>query len=298
MEDTSQIAKSISSIVQSSRANGVLGSDLTILVRQRHPEFRPAFHGCRNLREFVKRFVPSVFESGRRGLDVLYSTVSTQVTTSLQSHSQSAASQSPNAESSHPDAEHPVAAARDLEVDAVVWKTYVSPNSPFRLYVNPRSCVARVIETSDPDLAQPWIFIPPCSATKHLEIARRFVDGLPTGEARNRLEDALQKEVWWLPFFSLARTFDLGRNWAAFRSRHLTAELRGTLEALGVRLPPRGRLRLEGAAVTAAPLADGQRKATLLRRLAQRAVANMPESQLRLLRLPLGYVVDQLDEER
>jgi hypothetical protein len=302
MEDLPVVAQTVSSIIHSSPSTGVLGSDLTILLRQKHPQFRPAFYGCRNLRDFVKRFVPLVFESGRRGLDVIYSPVSS---------APSAVPSVPVVPEARPEAVEPSPTAtqqgltepapsgfRDLEVDPVVWKTYVSPNSPFRLYVNPRTCLARVVDGSDAELSEPWLFVPPCSAPKHLEIARQFVTELENADARRRLEGALQNDVWWLPFFSLARALDLGKEWASFRSRKLTSELRKALESLGVRLPPRARLRLEGTVGAAAPSGAPQRSVSLLRRLAQKAVAEMSESELRKLRLPLGYIVDQLDNER
>lgn len=288
MDDPKLVADAIRSLIEGAPQKSLLGSDLALLLRQKHPTFRSTEHGCRNLREFIRHNVPSVYEAGRRGLDVTYAP------------SPVASAEPPTARTPSPTNEpQPAKEPTELQVDSEVWKTFVSPHSRYRLYVNRDSLSARVVDAHGVAPGPPWVAVPPCPVTKHLEIARQFIHTLQDASHRGKLEGVLANEVWWVPFFSLARALDLGKAWAAFRSKRLLVELQYTLDGLGVVVPPGSRLGLENRPAALQPAAATRRRRAdgLLRRLAQGAISRMSEDELRALRIPLGDIVDQLGED-
>ncbi len=73
MQEIDAIAEQVSILVYNSPHHSIIGSALAPLVKRAFPEFDPVQFGCLNLRDFLRRYVKDVFESGRSGSDVLYS---------------------------------------------------------------------------------------------------------------------------------------------------------------------------------------------------------------------------------
>lgn len=279
MEDRSDVARTISSIIRTHPKQSVVGSDLVILIRQKHPDFRPLDYDCRNVREFVRRFVADVYESARKGLDIVYSPSPVVIMSST------TAAQQPQ-ETTQPREDD------NAVVDAQVWKTFVSPNSEYRLFVHPITRAFRMMHAKTETPEAPWIEVPPCPPATHLDIARRFVATLPEGEAKTRLTGALYEGVWWVPFFALARALKVDKEWNAFRTRELRAELRRTVTSLGVMFPAGVGFRMEQPQTEA--VAARSAGSDLVKRLAHSAIDKMSEADLRELRLPLGVIIDEL----
>ena len=201
MNDASTVVRSIVSLLNSSQGQKLLGSELSVLLRQEHPQFRPSDYSCRNLREFIQRNSPEVLSVGRSGGDYVYSTraVATSFPASTLETPSTTVTEKRN--------------SSELAIESNVWKTYVSPNGPYRLFVNPQTADFHVVAPSDTTPGSPWQQIPPCPATMHLQIARDFVATLGDQEAQAELAGVLQQEVWWPQFAARTQNRNLGTQW-------------------------------------------------------------------------------------
>jgi len=138
----------------------------------------------------------------------------------------------------------------------------------------------------------PWVQIPACSPVVHQEIASDFVGTVPNKTIRDELEKAFLHEVWWPVFFTLVGHLGLGKSWITFRRRRLWAEFKKAITDLDIPLRMIVRTGLEQPGISRSE----QDRESSIREITLRIVGRLPASELRNLRLPLGYVIDELDQ--
>jgi len=126
-------------------------------------------------------------------------------------------------------------------------------------------------------------------------MASEFVSALPQPQ-KMALEEVLKNPKWYVQFSFEARRNGLGEQWAAVRRSKLNAKLGAALSELGVepvqsqdmktgRVQSRFRVRTSADSIT---------EEARFRNLVQRIINELPTSELRLLRLPVGVVFDAL----
>jgi hypothetical protein len=123
--------------------------------------------------------------------------------------------------------------------------------------------------------------------------AKDFTAELPQSQSAP-LVKSLTESKWWIPFFDVLRVLGLKSRWIIYRRRRIVAEFERTL------------LRVQTTSAPAVPTDDvredgGLQRSRqprgdepLIRRVAVESVQRMTEAELRLLNLPLGYVIDAL----
>jgi hypothetical protein len=259
---------------------------LTFVLKSAHPDFSAAAYSAKNLRAFIRQNVPNLVERGRAGADVVYGLSGSSETEPVE---QLALFERVPRPISH-------APLDSLLTDPRVWKTFASPQSPWRLFLNRSTGLVKVIAPSD--LTPPendWSQIPPCPAETLLEVGRDFIATVPES-FRAVLEGTLQEKKWWLPFFDVLQGIGLKTKWIAYRRRRIVAEFERTITALirdFATLPP-GDVPHKEIPIDHPPVQPWAGHANI-RKLAIEAVTRMTEAELRSLNLPLGYVIDALN---
>jgi len=287
MLDATVIGTDISRLVQNSPNQKLPGSALAVLLKRGYPDFRPEDFGCRNLREFIGKYAKEVFEDGRNGGDIRYSAALLPAIGEVPSRQQEF-----RAISSVP------TVSRRLSVETAVWKTFVSPTAPYRIYANRESGEFRVMHAQEPAPIGAWIQVPSCPPETHVQIAKEFVDGLADESAKNQLTKILGLDSWWSHFFFSARNFGVERQWSAFRRRRLHAELEQALKSLGVPLPFSHQATASAGSVAASTLLTTEPQTeSKVRRIAAAVIRRLSDSELREVWLPLGHVLDELGEK-
>jgi hypothetical protein len=287
MADATVIGADISRLVQNSPNHKLPGSALAVLLKRGYPDFRPEDFGCRNLRDFIRTYAKEVFEDGKNGGDIRYSVALLPTLGEASSRQQEF-----RAISSAP------VVPRRLTVDTPVWKTFVSPTAPYRIYGNRETGEFRVVHSQVPAPGGAWIQVPPCPPETHVQIAKEFVEGLADESAKNQLTKILGLDSWWNHFFFSARNFGVERQWSAFRRRRLHAELEQALHSAGVPLPfsnppsPVTRSVSDSTPPEKETQTDSQ-----VRRIAAAVIRRLSDSELREVWLPLGHVLDVLGEK-
>jgi hypothetical protein len=290
MVDPIAIGADISRLVKSSPDGKILGSALAVLLKRGYPDFRPEAFGCRNLRDFIRKYAKEVFETTRRGTDVVYS-AAVMPAMSLEA----ARSQEFRTISSAPNP------TRRLSIPTSVWKTFTSPNAFYRIFANRETGDFRVLRNFEQAPLAPWVQVQSCSAAVHLQIAREFTDDLPDDATKAELGKILALESWWTYFFVATRQFKVESLWSSYRRRRLHTEFEQQLKSLGVPLP------LLAPAVPRPSLAVSTERSeemkpegtddSALRRVAISVIRRLPASELREVWLPLGYVLDEVGEK-
>jgi OST-HTH/LOTUS domain len=286
MIDPSTIATDLSRLVQSSPNSQILGSALAVLIKRVHPDFQSETFGCRNLRDFIRRYAKDIFEAARRGGDIVYSTALMPATsvdsTRVQEFRRISAVPAP---------------VRQLTISTPVWKTFASPNAFYRIFANRETGEFRTLRRIDDPLDDPWVQVQSCSPASHLQIAREFVENLADESTKSELSKILGLESWWGHFFVATRGFGIERLWSGFRRRKLHVEFEQQLKSLGVPAP---------FSIAPAPIVAGPPVLTapgpppelegddVLRRLASAIINRLPTSDLREVWVPLGYVLDEI----
>lgn len=273
MVDADAIAAVVYRLVESSPKQQVLGSALAVLLKRAYPDFKPEDFGCRNLRDFVRAYAKEVYELDRSGTDIVYSI------------------------SRIPAPQDATQTRRELlelryvkhsslsQLNRRVWKTFVSPSAPFNIFADRNQGILEVLPAGQAPRSEDWTKIPPSPPEVHEQIAREFINTLPDGDAKSQLTKVLGlDQAWWEHFFVSARNLGLEKQWSAYRRKRLHDEFEKTLEKLGI------TLRKQPAAVSV----SAQEPEDQLRRIAIGILGRMNASELRELRLPLGYVVDEL----
>jgi hypothetical protein len=123
------------------------------------------------------------------------------------------------------------------------------------------------------------------------------VEGLPDEAAKGQLTKILGLDSWWNHFFFSARNFGVERQWSAFRRRRLHDELEQTLKKVGIPLPFPSKSETLSTPLPASSPAAGAGPESALRRLAAAVIRRLPDSDLREVWLPLGYVLDEIGEK-
>ncbi len=221
-------------------------------------------------------------EQGRAGMDILYVARSPEQQPLFE---KSQLAKSPNLP---PMQRGPL---RQLLANPRIWKTFVTPTMPFKLFVNSTSGQIRVYHPEDAP-GSPWLEIPRMSAEKLLQIARDFIDEMPEPQ-RAPLSRLLDDPKWWISYFEYIRTLGLSRRWIQHRRRRIVDEFEKSLPALPAPIPdvpppPIADPQTPAADVPAIALESG------LKQVAVNVVQRMNDSELRSLNLPLGYVLDAL----
>jgi hypothetical protein len=258
------------------------GSELSILAKTSSPDFAPLKFGCRNLRDFIRRYASDeITEVDKAGMDVVYAIRSAEQQTLFESQ--------PVSESIKPaESRGPLG---QLLTNPRIWKTFASPESPFRIFLAPGDGTIRVLRPGySPDAS--WLEIPRISAEKLLQIAKDFISELPESQ-RAPLLSLLDKPSWWMAYFDLVRTLGLKTRWVMFRRRRIAEEFERSVPALPT-----------VTAAAAQPVSANQTTPvqsltpaggdSAMKRIASDVVQRMTDSELRALNLPLGYVVDVL----
>ena len=290
MEDQTAVSNTILRTILESRTKTLTGGRVRDAIKATCPNFQPANHGARNLREFIRTFIPPVKEVSRAGMDILYGLRDVPPEEPAPKAVEPLDQQALNA-SSLP--------RSYLLGNQQVWKAFANPGSPWRLFFQPDTGVVHSFAPSDaPDSS--WIPVPPCSPEAFRQIARSFIDTVPE-PYRPVLTQTLTERKWWLPFFEVLRNIGLKTSWITFRRGRLIDEFDRTISAIVE------KWRNNPVATTQslhAPQASDQTPPppltgdTLLRKLAVDAIARMSEAELRALNIPLGHIVDFLGGNR
>jgi hypothetical protein len=195
---------------------GISGTDLMAAVRASYPEFAPSDYGSVNLRDFVRRLVPEVVPTGRRGMDYVYG-VAREGDVPVATTWEKAPGNAP------------------APADLSVWKTFSSPNGVFKLYANKedgRLCVCPPGAAPPPDGFS--VEVPPLSAEKHIEIAKDYIESLSDDAQKERLRQYFDKPQWWIPFYQAIQKENLAADWNVIRRKRIVTEFRDALTAAGV----------------------------------------------------------------
>jgi len=288
MIDPNAVGEDVSRLVLSSPNGQILGSALAVLLQRVHPDFRPEMFGCRNLRDFIRKYATGVFEKANRGSDVVYSSAQFQAISGDAPRLQDSAAIYSNPPT-----------VRRLTISTPVWKTFASPNAFYRIFVSRESGDFRVLKRTEDPLSDPWVQVQSCSPGVHLQIAKEFVENLSSEVAKIELSKTLAMSSWWSHFFVATRTFGVERLWSAFRRRRLHNEFERQLNALGVPLPLSVQPTTTESVPSelAAPHPPDSHEDFKLRRIAAAVIGRLPISDLRKVWLPLGYVLDEIGKE-
>jgi len=252
------------------------GSELALFVKAAHPEFSAEALGYRTLRDFIRKRASEIVEVGRAGMDVQYSLKATQTQLSVERTSST-----------------PVDYALDqLMRDARAWKTFTSPDSPFRLYLTEQGIVRSMHSNSKP--LPEWREIQRISPETLLQIGKDFTANLDDIQ-KSVLVPTFQETKWWFPFFDRLQSLGLKYKWVEFRRQRIRDEFKMRIEELGMLSLPQPQEAALALAPQTTPAASAQTRSELsIRKIAADVVQRMTESELRGLNLPLGYVVDSL----
>jgi len=256
------------------------GSELSILAKTSSPDFAPLMFGCRNLRDFIRKYASDeIAEVDKAGMDVVYA---------IRSAEQQTLFELPVSESVKPaESRGPLG---QLLTNPRIWKTFASPESPFRIFLVPGNGTIRVLRPGfSPDAS--WLEIPRISAEKLLQIAKDFISELPESQ-RGLLLSLLDKPSWWMAYFDLVRTLGLKTRWVLFRRRRIAEEFERAVPALPtVGAPAQPATTNQTTPAQSLTPAGGD---SPMKKIAADVVQRMTDSELRTLNLPLGYVVDAM----
>jgi hypothetical protein len=195
------------------------GSELAVLVKAAHPEFSTDALGYRTLRDFIRKQASEIVESGRAGMDVQYSLKATQ------SKPGTDAGSGGNADY----------ALNQLMRDSRAWKTFTSPDSPFRLYLTDQGIVRSMHSNSRP--LPEWREIQRISPEALLQIGKDFTADLDEIQ-KSVLVPTFQEPKWWFPFFDRLQSLGLKYKWIEFRRKRIREEFLRRIEEIGTVPPP------------------------------------------------------------
>ena len=282
MADKNEVSSYLVRLLSSS-PRPLKGSELSVLIKTQFPEFSFVNFGCRNLRDFIrKHLTDEIAEYGKAGMDILYIARAPEQQP-LFDKSQVAKPPTLPATQRGP--------LRQLLSNPRIWKTFVTPTMPFKLFVDPSSGQIRVYRAEDSP-GSPWLEIPRMSPEKLLQIARDFIDDMPEPQ-RAPLSRLLDDPKWWITYFEYIRTLGLTRRWIQHRRRRIVDEFEKSLPTLSSPvaelLPSQPAIEQETALETHLGVQESG-----LKQVAVNVVQRMNDSELRSLNLPLGYVLDAL----
>jgi hypothetical protein len=283
MQDTIQsVGELLLKFVSEAPGQQILGAKLGGLLRAEYPTFSPSQFQSRNLRQFIRTYVPDIVDRGRSGPDYCYGLAS-------------------SVETSQCDSERTGATAPRTAFD---WKAYSNPAYPFVLAAN-RMTGEYQTRSQDAVPSEPWVVLPKPTSDDHLHIAREFVQTL-SEPMRTTLAEILAAPLWFTKFSAAAKRSGLGSSWASFRTSRLREKFDHSLITLGIPnvaekpVPAPLASRSYSNPSPNAPFrrldVKSPARETALRKLVQLVVADMAISDLRELALPIGKVMDHIDE--
>lgn len=285
MEITSQsISESLIKFVSDAPGKVILGARLGGLIRAAHPTFSPSLFHSRNLRQFIHTHVPEIVERGRSGPDYFYGLASAGEGGTLSSFEAL-----------------PFVPRSRTTFD---WKVYSNPSNPFVVVAN-RFTGELQTRTRRTEVSEPWVEIQKPTSEDHLQIARDFLKAIPE-PAQSTLSKILAEPLWYVNFSASARNCGIGSDWATFRTSHLRDLFNKSLAELGIpKTTERPWSRPAYIPYPYSPPArvapsiqnlQGSSREAAIRKLVQLVVAELPLSALRELALPIGKVIDHIDE--
>lgn len=271
MTEKSEVIEAVWRLV--AEAGEILGSKLAMDLKAAIPDWSAEDFGARSLRDFIVSNVDGVFVAGRSGMDVVYST-------------------------SPPKDGQPAGAAK-AEPAADAWRAWVSPNSPFALAFNTANGNTVLIKRAE-SVPEGHVRIEPTTVEEHRAIARDFL-GSVAEPARDTLRAIVDSpdEQWWRRWLAeLEKMGDLA-TWNTFRHERLRELLKARLDASG--LDETARITAAGTVAQSRQPRSRKRSRTPQTRNDVRAIVaavieKMSEEDLRDLKLPVGLVLDVLDE--
>ena len=301
-EVVSSITAAVVRLVSESPQQSASGTRVVAAIRSTFPDFSPQAEGFRSFREFIRTFAPQVAESPQRaGMDVIYVL---KAPTTSESQPQVVSVESSSKISGF---------VSLLLNNPRAWKTFASPLSTSRIYVNPDGTSVLVSSPHAPPPSGGWLRIDPISAGSLLAIARDFIDLVPE-LYRPALNESLTKPKWWIPYFDVMGSLGLKSRWVSFRRRRILDEFMRqvtlrTSEGHAQHTPPSSTTPLPSSAPAQprdfapppTPESGGDGAATSqnrLRAVAVAAISRMSIAELRALVIPLGYIADALEEIR
>jgi hypothetical protein len=287
MDQPQEVANKILQLVREAQGGTMLGVRLGASLRAYFPNFNPYNYRCRNLRHFIRTYVPAVSEKGRSGADVLYAGADAAGQNALPLVPQDPPTRGPN----DPDYVR-------LPTTAYNWKAYSNPAHPFIVAANRETGVLQVFP-EDTVLAEPLVVVPKPTAEFHAEAAREFTSTL-VEPLRTSLAALLHDPKWYVRFSSVAMRNGVGPKWGAFRRAKLIERFNSSLRELAippVTHPPRAtdNITLHPSLLRPQqPIVALASDESSFRSLVSRVVSELPLEELRSLKLPIGAVFDAL----
>lgn len=286
MDQPQQIAAKIVELILQAPDKTLTGVRLGAALQAYFPGFNPYTYRCRNLRQFVSKYVPTVVEKAQDGPNVFY-TVRDQIPTFRETPAEAAR----------------LAATPDvgpLPTTPFIWKAFSNPAHPFVVVANRTTGTLQVLPQGSP-ISGPLALLPKPSPELHTEIARQFASTL--GEpSKTNLEALLHDPKWYVRFSGVATKNGLGPQWSTFRRSKLIERFKSSLQELGVSPVPRhptGPVKIPTDWLPPKEPTDAARAAlggdeSIFRELICRVVSQLPLSELRSLKLPAGALFDAL----
>lgn len=279
MTEISVVVDFLLRTLQQVSPRSLTGTELSIFLKAAHPEFNAEALGYRTLRDFIRKRVPDIVEAGRAGKDVQYSLKDTQLKLEIENTSGAARDFADRA-------------LDQLVKDVRAWKTFTSPESPFRLYLTETGIVRSMHSNSRP--LPEWREIQRISPETLLQVGKDFTADLDEIQ-KSVLVPAFQEAKWWFPFFDRLQSLGLKYKWVEFRRNRIRLEFKKRIEELGTLPLPQAQEAMLALVPQPTAAASAQTQLELsIRKIAADVIQRMTESELRGLNLPLGYVVDSL----
>jgi hypothetical protein len=290
MDQAQDISNKIVQLVREAPGGTMLGVRLGASLRAYFPSFYPYNYRCRNLRHFIQKYVPTVFEKGRAGADLVYTTVSdAPIQDTFPPVSQDALSHDAS-ESGYV----------RLPTNPYIWKAYSNPSHPFIVGANRETGAVHVFPEGT-TIAEPMVLMPKPTAEIHSEIAKEFTSTLPE-PLQTSLGALLDNPKWYVRFSSVAMRNHVGPKWAAFRRGKLIERFNSSLRELAIPTFTHPTRVLDNP-VHPAPQRPAQPTIGIaseesgFRDLVSKVISELPLAELRSLKLPVGAVFDALKRQ-
>src|SRR5260370_27696843 len=273
MQPAEDVAAFLLDFLRRTPGQTLTGTQLAQVLRIAYKGFNPVEYGFSNIRSFVNKHAPPIKEIGSAGADRIYS-LNAQAVSVAQISQVSV----PNK------AEHSGPVSGYL--DPAVWKTFVSPNTVFKLYANKETGIVRVVKPNEPEPAQPWLQIPTLSSVFHLTLANNYAATLSSDAQREAFTQTLTKPQWWNEIQTVTLQLGIATEWNSYRRREILKKYRELLQSAGVPVSTTGRAVSRSQPATSPTIPRSQTNtvdstsASQLREIVLRAVKRMSISEL------------------
>lgn len=283
MAEVSDVTTLLVRFLKDASPRPVKGSTLAGVVMAQVQDFSPAAFGCKSFGEFVRKYAANdIAVVDRAGMDVLYGLRSEE-----QQHLFHAMPPPARLTSQ---SQGPLG---QLRSNRRIWKTFVTPDSSFHLFINPENGQIRCLAEGVSAPAA-WKEIPRIPAESLLQFAKEFVDNQTGETARVQLQPILSDSKWWIPFFEMLQTLGLKTRWVMYRRKRIEDEFAKILSTLQVADGQNTGVQVQTPAASGHEDHGQAPREDLTRRVAADVVQRMTDAELRMLNLPLGYVIDAI----